>query len=948
MKLALFLAALPLFAQSNAIQLCDQQSTRHCLTLAAPATLPLNPSPVILSGNSGALLVGMASTDLSVLSGAIVSRDSLISVSADTNAYVASFHANSGGFVDFSSGKTGTVTAPGPFRWFINPNEMMRLTTTGLGVGTTAPADMIHAYKNQGAVTAIIVDNDSGVAGVGEGIHFNYGVLGTIGAIEHVYDGGSWKIALKVWDGAAPAEYMSIRGGSGYVGLGTTAPSVRLQLGDYNEQNVLSITGYVTTDMAPALSMYRNGVSGAVWTQAVDTSGKFLISHSAAFTDSSLSSAAVISIDPGTLTVGMSGALSVTGVISGATQIYTAYGFYAGDRTNPSIEYVLYGTGNVMSLYRSDFGNVLSWDSSGNATAGGNIGFAANQVYSVGDSTNRAYAVNAANLIAYSAVLPNASGSATLGSSPQRFSKLWVTDIDFNGTCTGCAGPSGGTSPIVYAGSGNPITCPTCLTTAGGQSIGGTDTFTSVLKVTGQLQIATTSTTNPGLYVQTTNGASTTTGIDAFTLLDSSSSRVFGIIASSDTSAPNTVATWDIAPIGSSATKSLGNNTHRWLKMWGQDVDLSGGISASGSISLNQSVSGAVTLGNTEWQPLTTNYISLGDASHTFGIGYFNSINIGACVGAGCGVDTITFSSPLTGGTVTGGGSTTAGCPTCLTTAGSQTITNSDTFTGGIVVTPGSYGVTIGGNAWTPNVTDQVVLGTSSFRFSWLYSGGVSSDYLTANNWVSTPSVKTTLIDNSGNSTLFKILGGFATTGIISLEAGNVAGLSSVIAKGRNNSSVTTQAFIIDDVGGGAGAGITLRAGGSFVGSWQGGTGAAFDVINSSSARVFTILPTGHIWSVGSTPSVPSGCTSSGSVSGTDSKGVITCTNVTSGTAVVMNFASSYASAPVCIAHFWCAACGGSGSGIEADITSVSTSSVSFRQGTYTGQPMTITYICVQ
>src|ERR1017187_2504537 len=43
MKLiTIFLFCFPIFAQGNALQLCDQQSTKHCMTIKAPATLPAN------------------------------------------------------------------------------------------------------------------------------------------------------------------------------------------------------------------------------------------------------------------------------------------------------------------------------------------------------------------------------------------------------------------------------------------------------------------------------------------------------------------------------------------------------------------------------------------------------------------------------------------------------------------------------------------------------------------------------------------------------------------------------------------------------------------------------------------------------------------------------------------------------------------------------------------
>src|ERR1035438_3149469 len=50
----IFLFCSPFFAQSNALQLCDQQSTKHCMTIKAPATLPANVICELGSTNFGA------------------------------------------------------------------------------------------------------------------------------------------------------------------------------------------------------------------------------------------------------------------------------------------------------------------------------------------------------------------------------------------------------------------------------------------------------------------------------------------------------------------------------------------------------------------------------------------------------------------------------------------------------------------------------------------------------------------------------------------------------------------------------------------------------------------------------------------------------------------------------------------------------------------------------
>jgi hypothetical protein len=61
MKLALFLAALPLFAQSDVVRLCAPQT--GCFTLRAPATML--PDAVLLPDNFNSLLAAaLASGDL--------------------------------------------------------------------------------------------------------------------------------------------------------------------------------------------------------------------------------------------------------------------------------------------------------------------------------------------------------------------------------------------------------------------------------------------------------------------------------------------------------------------------------------------------------------------------------------------------------------------------------------------------------------------------------------------------------------------------------------------------------------------------------------------------------------------------------------------------------------------------------------------------------------------
>ncbi len=115
------ISAASMQAQSG-YQLCTPSGTRHCWTFGAPATATLSPARTKMWGKSGALLVGLDTTDLSILPGAVVSADSFVSVSAASNASVMSLAATpSTGGADISVGKTGSGTLL-PLRFWRNPN----------------------------------------------------------------------------------------------------------------------------------------------------------------------------------------------------------------------------------------------------------------------------------------------------------------------------------------------------------------------------------------------------------------------------------------------------------------------------------------------------------------------------------------------------------------------------------------------------------------------------------------------------------------------------------------------------------------------------------------------------------------------------------------------------------------------------------------------------------
>jgi hypothetical protein len=101
-----------------------------------------------------------------------------------------------------------------------------------VGIGNPNPATLLHVYKRQdGAVTAITVDNDGGTGGVGQAVRFAYGATGFLGGIYHSLDASvGWCLRLKVWNNSAEVERVTIQGNTGNVGIGITNPTRLLQM----------------------------------------------------------------------------------------------------------------------------------------------------------------------------------------------------------------------------------------------------------------------------------------------------------------------------------------------------------------------------------------------------------------------------------------------------------------------------------------------------------------------------------------------------------------------------------------------------------------------------------------------------------------------------------------------------------------------------------------------
>ena len=132
----------------------------------------------------------------------------------------------------------------------ISASEQMRLTSTGLGIGTSAPASRLSSnVSGAGSVTALNLTNDNSGFAIGTGPAINFGVgtvgLGAFGKIEVLNQtatiGSNSYMAFSTRGGDVLAERLRIDS-SGNVGIGTDSPQDKLHIKS-NGGSIFSMEG---------------------------------------------------------------------------------------------------------------------------------------------------------------------------------------------------------------------------------------------------------------------------------------------------------------------------------------------------------------------------------------------------------------------------------------------------------------------------------------------------------------------------------------------------------------------------------------------------------------------------------------------------------------------------------------------------------------------------------
>jgi hypothetical protein len=164
----------------------------------------LNGSKVLTSGSA----LTFDGSNLSTTGQVLLENNNYIGFKNTTGTYAASIFNDTSNYLNlYNSGNTGTI-------FYVNAAEQMRLTSTGLGIGTSSPAGKLHVVGAQNAWSQVIAGNTTSAQSYGMRIQ-----AGTTSA----------DTSLLIRDATNTADYLTVIG-NGNVGIGTSSPNTRLQV----------------------------------------------------------------------------------------------------------------------------------------------------------------------------------------------------------------------------------------------------------------------------------------------------------------------------------------------------------------------------------------------------------------------------------------------------------------------------------------------------------------------------------------------------------------------------------------------------------------------------------------------------------------------------------------------------------------------------------------------
>ena len=173
------------------------------------------------------LVVGGSSANGGIVSEDTASTGSFVRILGDTS---------NGNLINYKNGTSlRFASSAADFTSFA---EQMRLTSTGLGIGTTSPSHKLDVVgtgrfaQNQNGFTSVIAQNNDLNSGAGQAFRFYYDGSTPIGGLFHQYNTGTsaYDLDVKVWSGFSATTRLFVNGSNGNTGIGTTSPSYLLDV----------------------------------------------------------------------------------------------------------------------------------------------------------------------------------------------------------------------------------------------------------------------------------------------------------------------------------------------------------------------------------------------------------------------------------------------------------------------------------------------------------------------------------------------------------------------------------------------------------------------------------------------------------------------------------------------------------------------------------------------
>lgn len=751
----------------------------------------------------GVSLFGLASTDVSALAGGIVSANSLVSVTATSNASVGSFAAVSGNYVAISSSKTGSGTIL-PMAFFVGASERIRITTGGDIAAASA--------TSVGTTTGPF--GDSYFTGVTESIRFRM-YRGTPASVTSYFD------------------WMNNPSNNNVLELRDSSNVTILQVDDTHVLVAYPSFIFGGRVFPDTTATYDLGLSSKRWNTGYFANLNVSGTCTGCGTSQWITTGSDIYYNTGNVgigTVSPGATLDVAGSLLVQTALFRAASGTTTIQIQDGVPTTTTAIAQSSTLLKfSNNGAIpIEFDAFTNNGTTGQLFLAITGAVGMG-TTSPNFAVSLGAAVTSQKLAVYDSGGDFLGF----------------GVASGILryDSGAGSDHVFYTASG---TERARIQSAGNLLVGLASTDLSLVAgtvVSASSLISVTATTNASVgsfaaiasnYVAVSSGKTGSGTYLPLTFWTSNAERlrieIGGIILSGLTSTDVSVSAGAIVSANSLVSVTASTNAT---------------VGSFGAIAGNYVAIASSKTGSGTYQPLAF-FTSSAERMRidTGGVSLFgiSSTDVSVSAGAIVSGNSIVSVTATTNATV-GSFAAVAGNYVAIASSktGSGTYQPMAFFTSATerlrILTNGIVAV----NSTSDNGSGAFFQVGGDISLSGIFKQG------TVTRLTSAGVLTVASIDESGLGGQFDIDGSSSSNGKIFLKPGNVSGLASVEINGRSGGTKETAGLIVNDVGGSAGAGISVKHGGTFDALWQAGSTTAFDIVSNSSVHVLTILQNGAV-----------------------------------------------------------------------------------------------------